>query len=381
MKSLGLYLHIPFCRSKCAYCDFYSLPGNDGRMDRYCSALLRELAAWGTKATDYQVDTLYIGGGTPSWFGAERLLQILDGVRQSFFLTADCQITLEANPDSVRAKELKELRIAGVNRISLGAQSAQEEELLAAGRPHTFAQTQAAVAAAREAGFSDLSLDLIYGLPGQTMESWQRSVEAILALEPEHLSCYGLKLEEGTPFWRDQDKIAFPDEDAQADAYLWLCERMKQAGFSHYEISNFARPGCASRHNLKYWTLGEYLGLGPAAYSDFQGERFGYARDLDGYLREDCPLEERRLIPGEERLEEYVMLGLRLERGINARDYLARGGIGWEKLEQEFHLLAAHGLMVEDQGRWHCTPRGFLLSNQIIGAVLDLAQYWDLDLT
>lgn len=379
MKTLGLYLHIPFCRSKCAYCDFYSLPGNDGRMDAYCAALLRDLRSWGREAQEYQVDTLYIGGGTPSWFGADRLLRLLEEANRSFHLAADCQITLEANPDSVCLEDLTRLRRAGVNRISLGAQSAHDEELQAAGRPHTFARTQAAVAVARQAGFSDLSLDLIYGLPKQTMESWQSSVEAILALKPEHLSCYGLKLEEGTPFWRQRDQIRFPDEDAQADAYLWLCQRMKREGFQHYEVSNFAKPGHASRHNLKYWTLGEYLGLGPAAYSDFRGERFGYARDLDGYIHGTCSLEERRRIPPEERLEEYLMLGLRLDQGITPQGYREHGGIAWEGIEREIELLASHDLMEETLGHWRCTPRGFLLNNQIIGAVLDLARYRDSD--
>ncbi|MCD8143859.1 MAG: hypothetical protein LUD79_00725 [Oscillospiraceae bacterium] len=216
---------------------------------------------------------------------------------------------------------------------------------------------------------------MIYGLPGQTMAHWQDSVEQVLSLCPEHLSCYGLKLEEGTPFWRQQDTLSFPDEDAQADAYLWLCQRMEQSGFVHYEISNFGKPGRESRHNLKYWNLEDYLGLGPAAHSDLRGVRFGYARDLEGYIRVDCPLSERKKISPPERLEEYVMLGLRLGRGIDPQGYRQYGGDNWAAVETEFQALQAHGLVELTAGHWHCTPQGFLVSNALIGAVLERVSY------
>ena len=371
MKTLGLYIHIPFCRSKCAYCDFYSLPGREDRMDAYCDALCRSAAEWGSRAGDYRTDTVYIGGGTPSWFGSGRIAAVLDAVRRSFRLTGDCEITMEANPDSVTQDGMRRICAAGVNRISLGVQSADDGELSTAGRPHSFADACRAVNIVRSAGIRNLSLDLIYGLPGQSMAGWRNSVERILALAPDHISCYGLKLEEGTPFWRDRDRMSFPDEDLQADEYLWLCERLKQADFAQYEISNFAKPGYASRHNLKYWTLGEYLGLGPGACSDFQGIRFGYARDLDGWIAGTCALSERKRIDPAERLEEYVMLGLRLQSGITRDRYQAFGGRNWEKLERLLLLYQKHGRMREDEGHWHCTPEGFLVSNALIGSLLD----------
>ncbi len=370
-KPLGLYLHIPFCRSKCAYCDFYSLPGNPELMDRYLLALLQEVAQWGQRAEGYMVDTLYIGGGTPSWFGAERLSALLEGIRSHFSLLPDCEITTEANPDSVTPQALAQLRSMGVNRLSLGVQSTAEAELKIAGRPHSFPQAVQAVAWAREAGFRNISLDLIYGLPGQSMESWQNSVAQLLELAPEHLSCYGLKVEPGTPFWKNRHSLPFPDEDAQADAYLWLCQRLEQAGFVQYEISNFCRPGYASRHNLKYWHMEEYLGLGPGAHSDFQGARFGYARDLQGYLQGTCPLSEHTVLSPQDRLEEYLLLGLRLAEGITAQGFHHHGGKGWSRLLPRLQQLQAHGLLQEQAGHWHCTPHGFLVSNGIIVQLLE----------
>ncbi len=370
MKPLGLYIHIPFCKSKCAYCDFYSVPGRDGEMDRYTAALCTQLNKAGAQAGEYLVDTVYFGGGTPSWFGPERIVKVLAQLKGRFSLSEDCEITMEANPDSVTGEGLAQLREAGVDRISLGVQSGEEEVLATARRPHTFARACHAVQLVRQAGFDNLSLDLIYGLPGQTFGSWQETVEQVLALEPEHLSCYGLKVEEGTPFWK-RDPSDFPDEDTQADEYLWVCGRLQRAGFRHYEISNFAKPGRESRHNLKYWTLGEYLGFGPGAHSDFGGLRYGYSRDLAAWLRGETPRSEETVITPEERVREYIMLGLRLSRGICQAEYEARGGSGWSALEQKLARFASYGLLEETHGRWHCTDQGFLVSNGILVRLLD----------
>ncbi|MGN1004280.1 MAG: radical SAM family heme chaperone HemW, partial [Oscillospiraceae bacterium] len=253
-QTLGLYIHIPFCHSKCAYCDFYSLPGQEKRMDDYQRALLHHLAEAAPRAASYTVDTVYFGGGTPSFYGEKRLIELLKWVKKKYKVDKQAEITLEANPDSVDQKMLKRLRRAGVNRISLGVQSADDGQLASLGRPHTFAQASQAVAWARKAKFQNLSLDLIYGLPGQSMASWRDTVEQVLSLEPEHISAYGLKVEEGTPlFCRVEKGEVLPDDDAQADCYLWTVERLERAGYGQYEISNFARPGFSSRHNCKYW--------------------------------------------------------------------------------------------------------------------------------
>lgn len=310
---LGLYIHIPFCAQKCAYCDFYSLPGAEGKMDEYVRAVSAHLAEVAPRAAQHSVDTIYFGGGTPSYLGPKRLKALLSSVQKHYALSADAEITLEANPDSAGDwRVLRALRRAGFNRISLGMQSAIDEELRAVGRIHTFEQVRAAVAAARKAKLKNVSLDLIYGLPGQTMESFSSSLRAAVALEPEHISCYGLKLEEGTPLYAARDTFSAADDDLQADMYLFAVSFLQEAGFVQYEISNFARPGFESRHNLKYWTLSEYAGFGPGAHSDFGGVRYSFDRDLDAYINGalrggQMPIECEDL-PAWTRDTEYLML-------------------------------------------------------------------------
>ena len=319
---LGLYIHIPFCRSKCAYCDFYSLAGAEERMDDYCRALERHLAEVAPQAECHKADTVYFGGGTPSYLGAERLCRLLGSIRKLYKLDKHAEITLEANPDSATdRKALKRLRKAGFNRLSLGVQSMDDALLQTIGRIHTRQQVQEAVAAARKAGFKNLSLDLIYGLPGQTMEGWEKALSDAVGLHPEHLSCYGLKLEEGTPLYRRQGELTFPDEDMQADMYLYTVEFLKQCGYEQYEISNFAKPGFASRHNLKYWLMQEYAGFGPGAHSDFGNVRYGYARDLERYLKGELVLQESETVDSDEREREYLMLRLRTVQGVDPREF------------------------------------------------------------
>ena len=368
MRSLGLYVHIPFCRSKCIYCDFYSLPHREAEMDAYCDKMREAITHWGAHAKEYTVDTVYFGGGTPSCLGAARLTELLRAVFAHFSVAPDAEITLEANPDSARDTEaLRALRSAGFNRISLGMQSANDAELRRIGRIHTHADTVCAVQAARAAGFDNISLDLIYGLPGQSMDGWLQNLRAALELAPEHLSCYGLKVEEGTPLFATQSALALPDDDAQADQYLAAVELLAKAGYGQYEISNFCRGGYASRHNSRYWALAEYIGLGPGAHSDFGGERFAYARDLDSWLRGEEIFSEKAAISDRERLEERVMLALRTVRGLD----LAALPTDTAKAEQALSRFAQMGLAEQDGGRWHLTPRGFLLSNRIIIDVLD----------
>jgi len=375
-EPLGIYVHIPFCRSKCAYCDFYSLAGAEDRMEEYQKALLAHIRETAPLAGGYQADTVYFGGGTPSFYGEKRLVRLLAGVRRAFRTAEDGEITLEANPDSVTRPALKRLRRAGFNRLSLGMQSASAAELAAVGRPHTPEQTGLAVRAAREAGFQNLSLDLIYGLPGQTADSWRQTVEHALALGPEHLSCYGLKVEEGTPLARRVEAgEVLPDDDAQAELYLWTVERLERAGYGQYEISNFARPGFASRHNLKYWQLRPYLGFGPGAHSDLGNRRYSFVRDLDGYIRgalrggriidEDC------LISRRERGSEYLMLGLRTAWGVEAREYCGGSYMDFAPIEDRLRQFAAHGWAREREGRWSLTPAGLLVSNRLIGDLLE----------
>ena len=375
-KPLGLYIHIPFCKSKCIYCDFYSLPNAEERMDRYTAALCRQLAEIAQRTAAHEADTVYFGGGTPSWLGEKRLRQILKTVEKHYRVAKNAEITLEANPDSAGDwKALRTLRRAGFNRISLGVQSADDAQLQTLGRPHTFAQAEEAVAAARKAKIKNVSLDLIYGLPGQTMESWQDTVEKAAALAPEHLSCYGLKVEEGTPLWTMQSGMDLPDDDLQADMYLWTVDRLAELGYQQYEISNFAKPDFESRHNLKYWTLGEYAGFGPGAHSDLGDVRYAYVRDLDAYCAgvEDQGdiLSENDRIPPRERDIEYVMLGLRITRGISRQEFEYRFRLPFAPIQEVLERFEKTGHAALYGGRWRLTPTGFLLSNQIIGQCLE----------
>ena len=381
---LGIYIHIPFCRSKCDYCDFYSLAGRDDRMDQYQKALLSHIKETAPLAQDFPVDTIYIGGGTPSYYGAKRLKELLGVIRKLYKVEKDAEVTVECNPDSVDVKSLKILRKAGVNRLSMGMQSANACELERIHRIHTPQQVNEAATAARKAGFTNLSLDLIYGLPGQTMDSWKATVEHALSLIPQHLSCYGLKVEEGTPLAaRVAQGEILPDDDQQADLYLWTVGRLERAGYPQYEISNFAKPGFASRHNLRYWLTQPYIGFGPGAHSDFGGRRYSFVQDLDAYIQGVLQggdiIDESEIIPKRERCGEYLMLRLRTVQGINEQEYRSTYFMDFAPLQARLEQFRAQGLAEQTDGRWHFTPKGFLLSNQLIGDLLERQEqaHWE----
>ena len=369
---LGIYVHIPFCRSKCQYCDFYSITTKDQRvMDGYLDAVCAHIKEAGALAPGYLVDTVYFGGGTPTFFGADALATILTAVRRSFDVSNDAEITFEANPDSVTPKLLRKLRSEGFNRVSLGIQCDDNGILDKIGRPHSYEQAVNAVKLIRRAGFRNLSLDLMYGLPNQTLESWEATLQNVLKLEPEHISCYGLKVEEGTPMHRYQEFMNLPDDDAQADMYLRAVEILRNKGFKQYEVSNFCRRNQESKHNLKYWTGGAYLGFGPDASSDFAGKRFSMIRDLrayvDGILNGGQVIADLQEVPQRERAGEYIMMRLRTSLGIQAEEYEKRYLLPFAPLEQALEKCRQRGHAVkQDDGSWRLTPEGFLISNSII---------------
>ena len=373
---LGIYIHVPFCRSKCQYCDFYSLSTKDDKlMDGYLDAICAHIKEAGALAPAYKVDTVYFGGGTPSFFGAEGMATILTYIRRSFDVDNNAEITFEANPDSVTDKLLKRLRAEGFNRVSLGIQTDDDEVLRKLGRPHTFANAVAAYHRIRKAGFRNVSVDLMYGLPGQTLRAWRETLEHVLTLNPEHISCYGLKVEEGTPLYEYRDYAKLPDDDAQADMYLAAIEMLKAYGYRQYEISNFARKGLYSKHNMKYWSGGEYLGFGPSASSDFAGKRFTLCRSVQEYIsgikNKGKIIDEVQEIPLRERAGEYLMLRLRTFNGINAEDYERNFLLPFAPLEDILERNKDFGYAVRtEDGRWHLTPKGFLLSNTIISDLL-----------
>jgi len=373
---LGIYIHIPFCRSKCQYCDFYSLTTKDDKLlDSFIDAMTRHIKEAGSLAPNHKVDTVYFGGGTPSFFGADGMASILTAVRRYFDVDSEAEITFEANPDSVSDKLLRRLRAEGFNRVSLGIQCDDDEILQKIGRPHNYAQAVTAVERIRKAGYRNVSVDLMYGLPGQTREGWEQTLRRVLTLNPDHISCYGLKVEERTPLYQYKDICGLPDDDAQADMYLQAVDILKSKGYRQYEISNFARKGMVSRHNMKYWTGGEYLGFGPDASSDFGGKRYTFVRDLmayiDGIKGGGQVVAELSYIPPRERAGEFLMTRLRTTDGIDPEEYERKYLLPFAPLEAALQRCAQQRLAAKTTGgSWHLTPEGFLVSNSIISDLL-----------
>ena len=379
-KSLGIYVHIPFCRSKCEYCDFYSIPGARSKelMTRYLDAVIAHIRESAPCAVGYEVDTVYFGGGTPSLFGATGLSRIFAEIDRRFDVSRDAEVTLEANPDSVTLPMLTQLRRAGFNRISIGVQSDIDEQLKALGRPHNYKQAQQAVSMARRAGFNNVSVDLMFGLPNQTREQWMQTLRNVIDLKADHISCYGLKVEPGTKLYEYRACANLPDDDAQADMYFYAVETLEQFGYHQYEISNFAKDGYICRHNMKYWTGDEYLSFGPCAASDFAGKRFTIAPDIekymDGVLNKGAILSECETVPMRERAGEYLMLRLRTVDGVEEGEYTKSFLLPFEPLEEVFQKLAKQDLCKNVSGRWRLTPKGFMLSNSIIVLLLEQQQ-------
>lgn len=368
---LGLYIHVPFCRSKCQYCDFYSLATKDDKIiDGYLDAVCDHIKEAGELAPGYKVDTIYFGGGTPSFFGADGMAVILTTIRRNFDVDNNAEITFEANPDSVSDRLLHRLRAEGFNRASLGIQSDDDKILEALGRPHNYNQAVTAFQRLRKAGFDNISIDLMYGLPQQSPFTWQDTLRNVLMLHPEHVSCYGLKVEPGTPLYECQASAYLPTDDTQVDMYLAACEILKENGYRQYEISNFARRGKYSRHNMKYWTGGEYLGFGPNAASDFAGKYFTMVADLhayiDGIQKGGQVVADVLKVPVRERAGDYLMLRLRTTHGISGPEYERQYLLPFAPLEAELRRCADRGHAVFENDRWHLTPKGMMISNTII---------------
>ena len=375
-KPLGIYVHIPFCKSKCHYCDFYSVTECSHKLqENYRKAICEHIREAGGQAPEYLVDTIYFGGGTPSFFGADGMAAILTAIRKYFDVSPAAEITFEANPDSITKPLLRRLRSEGFNRVSLGIQSDNDEILQAIGRPHSYLQAVDAYKLIRRKGFRNVSVDLMYGLPGQTLEDWQETLKNVLKLKPEHISCYGLKVEEGTPLHEFQAEANLADDDTQADMYLSAIKILKKRHYRQYEISNFCRKGQVSRHNLKYWSGEEYLGFGPDAASDFGGQRFTAVRDVEAYiegiLTGGTVLREVLDVPPRDRAGEYLMMRLRTSLGIE-QDYYERNFLlPFAPLEAALENFRQQRLAFKTyDGRWQLTPEGFLLSNSIISDLM-----------
>ncbi|WP_048817912.1 radical SAM family heme chaperone HemW [Desulforamulus hydrothermalis] len=372
--TIGLYIHVPFCLQKCLYCDFTSYPINRGKVEHYLEGLQREICYYGDMldSSDKQIATIFVGGGTPTCLMPGQLAGLLELVSRVFTVAGDAEITVEANPGTVSRTSLQELRAAGFNRLSLGVQSTHPSLLKLIGRPHDFAQARQAVQFARRAGFANLNLDLIFGLPTQTAAQWRQSVYEILSLQPDHLSCYSLQLEEGTPLAAavEQGRLAACPEERELAMYYSVIEILTAAGYRHYEISNFARPGYSCRHNLLYWHNRPYLGLGPAAHSHLMGCRWGNVEDVDQYFMllqaGQRPIQEMQQLSRREQMEETVFLGLRLLRGVNLQEFYQRFGVSLtEVFAQQIRQLTNSGLVELVSGYLKLTEKGLPLANQV----------------
>lgn len=374
-KSLGIYIHIPFCASRCKYCDFCSLAGFDKLIPRYQDALIRYIKEFAPRAAGYYIDTVYFGGGTPSYYGAKRLIKLFDTLKMHYKVLLDSEVTVEVNPDSINYDDLRLLYRAGFNRLSIGAQSANNEILKFIGRRHNFQQVEKTVLDARKAGFENISLDLIYGLPNQSPDDWADTLNQAVALKPRHLSCYGLKIEEGTPLYELRNSEIIPDDDAQADMYLYTVEALERYGYIQYEISNFARSGAQSKHNLKYWQLKDYAGFGASAASSIGNQRYTYINNplsfIEAVQSGDSLIKEYELLTNYDKASEYLMLNLRTTNGISEKEYRSIYRCNFAPIEELLKSYAEKGWARLLGERWNLTPRGFLLSNRLIGEILD----------
>lgn len=368
---LELYIHIPFCVRKCQYCDFLSGPSDPAGQHRYVEALRREIEA--ADADHYEVVSIFLGGGTPSLLETEDITSIMRAVRDKFHICADAEITIEANPGTADWQKLRTYRELGINRLSLGLQSTDEEELRCLGRIHTYEEFLESYRQAREAGFSNINVDLMFAIPGQTAEGWRQHLHQVAKLRPEHISAYSLIIEEGTPF--AEKELDLPDEDTEYQMYEDTADILKEYGYHQYEISNYAKDGYECRHNVGYWKRTEYLGLGLGAASLYRGLRFFNTRDMEEYLTDSADPQKIRkeaaVLSVKEQMEESAFLGLRMTEGISETDF--RKNFGSDLMEIYGDVLQKYertGFLEHAGTRWRFTRKGIHVSNHILAEFL-----------
>lgn len=379
-KELQLYIHIPFCIRKCAYCDFLSFPAPEEVRKEYVRVLISQIRQSPEKGRP--VTTVFLGGGTPSVLESAELAGIMEAVRESFCLKPGAEITMEANPGTLDREKLKAYRRAGVNRLSIGLQSTEDRELKLLGRIHSFDQFLENYESARQAGFDNLNIDLMSALPGQTRESWRKTLRQVLELEPEHISAYSLIVEEGTPFYekygeevnrREQGGkcMLLPSEEEERQMYEDTERILGKAGYGRYEISNYARPGYECRHNIGYWRRADYLGLGLGASSLIGRERFQVTGDIKAYLKGDFTKKERILLSKQEEMEEFMFLGLRLREGILRDAFEEEFGVSYQQIYGKVTgALKEEGLLEVKENWVRLTRRGIDVSNYVLAQFL-----------
>lgn len=395
MRELSIYIHIPFCVRKCLYCDFLSAPAHEEEINSYVNLLLREIKEQSVFYGDHRVVSIFMGGGTPSLLPARETGRILERVREDFSLAGDVEITIECNPGTVTAEKLKNYITYGINRLSIGLQSTDDEELVRIGRIHSYGDFLETYAMAREASFHNINIDLMAGLPGQNLFSYRKTLERAAALLPEHISAYSLILEEGTPLYVNQKKYTFPDEDEEREMYELTGRYLAQAGFHRYEISNYAREGYECRHNKVYWRRGDYAGFGLGASSMVQNVRWKNPEDhtvYESYVEKmktdghDCAgytartraaymagigAQEVQTLTAQEQMEEFMFLGLRLTEGVDLDEFaLCFGKTAEEVYGKQISSFEKQGLLERRGRRLRLTPRGVDVSNVVFAAFL-----------
>ena len=381
MKELELYLHIPFCVKKCNYCDFLSAPAGEETRAAYVDALLEEIRGF-DEPEDYEVVTVFFGGGTPSILPGQAIFRIMEALREKFSFRKGAEITLEANPGTVDKEKLSFYKKAGINRLSFGLQSADAEELKKLGRIHTWEKFLESFQLAREAGFSNINVDLMSALPGQTKESWEKTLRQVLALQPEHISAYSLIIEEGTPFYQLYEKDVerrdageepelIPSEEEERAMYEATGRILKEQGYLHYEISNYAKPGCECHHNLGYWQRRDYLGFGLGASTLLNPVRYKNTEDLEAYLGGDFSKKEFFVLTKDNQIEETMFLGLRVLEGVSKEQFREQFSCELRVVyRKELDKLEKEGLLEEEGDFVRLTSRGIDLSNPVLAEFL-----------
>ncbi len=380
MKGLGLYIHLPFCQRKCNYCDFYSLTCIN-KIGEYIKAICKQITIESPLYKDYEIETIFIGGGTPSLISPDDFKLLSKTIKNCLNLTQGLEFTIEANPGTLNKEKLIAYKEAGVNRLSIGLQSTNDEELKILGRIHTLKDFENSYKLARECGFDNISVDLMYSLPNQTFYGFKSTLEAVIELSPEHISSYSLKIEDETPFGKIKDKLILPSEDDEYLMYIYMCDALNKHGYLQYEISNFAKKGNESRHNLKYWLSEEYIGIGPSAHSYINGKRYYYEPNLDTYLDSlkndilpnkifEQTIENAHSYPQISKMDEYLMLRLRLASGVSETEFRVEFAKELTKEYPQILSFLKTGYIKKQGDSYSFTPKGFFVSNYILTEIL-----------
>ncbi len=376
-KALGLYIHIPFCKQKCNYCDFYSLGCQESKISEYIDALCTHIKREAHLYNGYEIDTIFLGGGTPSLISEKDFNNLVSTIKGSLKITQDAEFSLEANPGTLTTEKLNCYKRNGVNRLSIGLQSTNDTELTALGRIHTFSEFSKSFNLSRQCGFNNINVDIMYGLPSQKIDALAKTLKYVCEFAPEHISAYCLKIEKNTPFYKMRDSLILPNEDEEYDMYLYLCSELKKYGYEQYEISNFSKKGARCVHNLKYWLSKEYVGFGPSAHSFFKGSRYYYENSLEKYIEalrcvDNLP---KKHYEEETSLEinsadEYVMLKMRLSDGIDEKEFEKQFGFPFTCEYPKILDFLKDGYVVYKNGAYSFTPKGFFVSNYILSQIL-----------